>query len=601
MSIVRFAVLVCVLPVVSFSQSITYNFSAPNAAHHEAEISVTADKLPAGGAYFMMSRSSPGRYAKHEFGKNVYNVKAVDENGINLPVEKTDADVYKISGYKTKATVTYTLFANYADGTYSGIDITGYHLNMPSAFMWVKGMEKAPISLQFTLLDARWKIATQLKPGSTAETFLAPDLQYFMDSPTKVGSLRIGTWNVTNPDGKQYTFRLALEATTTPEVFSAFAAKVEKMVKEAKAVFGELPAYDYGTYTFIASINPYVKGDGMEHRNSTMICLPYNFNGSDELLGVFSHEFFHCWNVERIRPADIEPFNFEKSNVSQGLWLAEGFTQYYGDLILNRSGFLQADAFVSSMEDLVNVKMNLPGAINYSPIENSERAVFVDAGVSIDKNNYANMYASYYTYGGAIALALDLSIRSSFPKKSLDDFMQELWKRFGKPAKPYTIASLQTALATITNNAFASNFFNKYIYGHEPVDYSLLLASAGISLQTANTGRAWAGGENFLYTRSQPTLGAATIINTPLYNAGIDVDDVITSLDGKNILNKKEFTEIVNSHKPGYQLPVTYNHRGIVIDSIITLAQNPEIILTMMPSVNNTQQNFKDAWLNSRQ
>ena len=247
----------------AFSQTISYVFSAPNAVHHEAEISVEADRLPAGPALIRMSRSSPGRYAKHEFGKNVYNVKAYDAKGNPLKVEKTDADIYKIAHLLGKVKVTYTLFGNYQDGTYVGIDATGFHLNMPATFMWFKGMEKAPVTLQFVLNDRSWKIATQLPQSKDAMTFTAPNLQYFMDSPTKVGSLQFKQWTITNPDKKQYTFKIALDANANTELLGKFAAKVERMVKEAKAVFGEVPSYDYGTYTFLATINPYVKGDGM--------------------------------------------------------------------------------------------------------------------------------------------------------------------------------------------------------------------------------------------------------------------------------------------------------------------------------------------------
>lgn len=581
------------------AQSVHYVFAAPNAVHHEAEISVEADKLPAGPALIRMSRSSPGRYAKHEFGKNVYNVKAFDAKGNALKAEKTDADIYKISHTSGKVKVTYTLYGNYQDGTYVGIDGTGFHLNMPATFMWFKGMEKAPISLQFELNDNTWKIATQLPKGKNEMTFTAPDLQYFMDSPTKVGDLQIKEWTITNPDKKKYTFRIALDANAGTDLLGPFATKVEKMVEEAKAVFGEVPAYDYGTYTFLASINPYVKGDGMEHRNSTMITLPAVFNGSDRLLGVFSHEFFHCWNVERIRPADLEPFNFEKSNMSEGLWVAEGFTQYYGDLILKRAGFQSEEEFLQNMGQLVNTKVNSPGAQLYSPIENSQRAVFVDAGVSIDKNNYSNMYASYYTYGGALALALDLDLRSNFKGLSLDNYMQKLWATFGKTARPYRVSDLQTALAQITNTSYANSFFSKYVYGHQPLDYSPLFEKAGYLLSRVSPGKAWAGRANFAPNKTQIT--GNTTINSPLYVAGIDADDVITSLDGNTINSDADFNTTINNHKPGESIRISYTHRGKVIDTTLLLKENPMLVIApSKQEISASQRNFKDAWLGAK-
>lgn len=581
------------------AQSVNYVFSAPNAVHHEAEISVEADKLPAGPVIIRMSRSSPGRYAKHEFGKNIYNVKAFDTNGNSIKVEKTDADIYKIYHVSGKVKVTYTLYGNYQDGTYVGIDATGYHLNMPATFMWFKGMEKAPMSLQFVLNDPAWKIATQLPQGKNTLVYTAPDLQYFMDSPTKVGNLQFKEWTVTNPDKKSYTFRIALDANANKEMLGQFATKVERMVREAKSVFGEVPAYDYGTYTFLASINPFVKGDGMEHRNSTMITLPRLFDGSDDLLGVFSHEYFHNWNVERIRPADIEPFNFEKSNMSECLWVAEGFTQYYGDLILTRAGFESEQEFLDNMSELVNTKVNSAGGQLYTPIENSQRAVFVDAGVSIDKNNYSNMYASYYFYGGALALALDLDLRSNFKGITLDNFMQKLWASFGKTAKAYRVSDLQTALAQITNTGYATNFFSKYVYDHQPLDYSPLFAKAGFSLSTVSPGKAWAGRVSFAANKAQ--LTGNTVINSPLYVAGIDVDDLIISVDGTSINTNGDFNTAIANHKPGESIPITYNHRGQITDTSLLLKENP--MLTIAPlkqQLNSSQQTFKDAWLGTK-
>src|SRR5438067_2417414 len=137
------------LPFSLLAQKIQYTFAAPNAVHHEAEITVTVTGAKPGPMLFRMSRSSPGRYATHEFGKNVYNVSAVDGTGKTIAVEKADADVYKVPRQQGTVTVKYTLYGNCADGTYASIDATGYHLNMPATFMWVKGLDNAPITLQF--------------------------------------------------------------------------------------------------------------------------------------------------------------------------------------------------------------------------------------------------------------------------------------------------------------------------------------------------------------------------------------------------------------------------------------------------------------------
>src|SRR6476469_2487705 len=147
----------------SFAQKIYYNVSFPNIANHEARITVEVTGAKASVLTFRMSRSSPGRYATHEFGKNVYDVSSTDGAGYPLTVKRTEGDVYEVSGVKGLAKLSYTLFGNYADGTYAGIDPSGIHLNMPAAFMWVKGYDNAPVEIDFDLPDPNFSIATQLK------------------------------------------------------------------------------------------------------------------------------------------------------------------------------------------------------------------------------------------------------------------------------------------------------------------------------------------------------------------------------------------------------------------------------------------------------
>jgi predicted metalloprotease with PDZ domain len=340
----------------------------------------------------------------------------------------------------------------------------------------------------------------------------------------------------------------------------------------------------------------------MEHRNSTMISIPSNFDGGNYLLGVFSHEFFHCWNVERIRPKTLEPFNFEKSNMSNELWCAEGFTQYYGELSLCRAGLKPIDAMMFSLAGLINAKETAAGAKRFSPVEMSRRAVFVDAGVSVDRTNYANMYSSYYPYGGAIALALDLQLRTRF-QLTLDDYMTALWKRFGKTGIPYTVPALETVLAELTRDkAFAAGFFAKYINGHESFNYTPLLEKAGITLKKQHAGKAWLG-QVKLKERSG-IINSNTIIGTPLYNAGLDFDDEIMMLDGKPVTGAADINEILNSHKPGDVITVQYKHRSEVKEAGITLAENPTYALMTYEQSGLTPTkemlDFRNSWLGSK-
>lgn len=587
----------------AFAQSIRYDVSFPNIVHHEARIAVSVSDAPQKELFFRMSRSSPGRYATHEYGKNVYDVVAFDKTGKSVPVQRVDGDVYKIAGINGFVKVEYTLYANHADGTYAGIDASSLHLNMPATFMWVKELEKAPITVAFNLPKANsWTIATQLKTTREANVFTAPDLQYFMDSPTKIGSLTIKEWTVPNADEKPSQFRLALEAKGSDSLATAFAGKIKRITEESRMVFGEFPVFDNGSYTFLASINPYVKGDGMEHRNSTMIALPVAFDGSDNLLGVFSHEFFHTWNVERIRPKTLEPFNFEKSNMSFELWFAEGFTQYYGELLLERAGFHSLEAYCQTLTFLVNTKENTAGAKRISPVQASSNAVFVDAGVAIDKTNYPNIYTSYYPYGASVALALDLQLRSK--GLNLDDFMKAVWAKHGKPEIAYNVADLQVVLESYTKDkAFAQQFFARYVNGHESLDYTPLLANAGLLLKKQFEGQAWIGDIRYKEGAGL-TIISNTVIGSPLYKAGLDIDDEILKVDGKSVSKNDELVSILKTHKPGDQIAVEYRHRDEQKTAMLELIENPRLQVVTYEeagkAVTAGMQAFRKAWLGSK-
>src|SRR5262245_62011796 len=282
---------------------VSYEVSFPNAAHHEAEVSATFPDLSSAAPLELhMSRSSPGRYALHEFAKNVYSVRAYDSQGRELTAVQTTPSQWTVAGHDGTVRVTYTVFGDRTDGTYLGVDLTHAHLNMPSTFMWAEEVTTRPIRVTFRPPVSGWRVATQLAPTSDSLTFTAPHLQYFMDSPTELSAFDLVSWSERS-GGRNYTIRLALHHTGTHDEAVRYADMAQRVVHEAEGVFGELAPYDFGTYTFIADYLPWANGDGMEHRNSTIISSSASLGSNAMgLLGTLSHEFFHSWNVERIRP-----------------------------------------------------------------------------------------------------------------------------------------------------------------------------------------------------------------------------------------------------------------------------------------------------------
>ncbi|GAB3922953.1 M61 family metallopeptidase [Mucilaginibacter myungsuensis] len=597
---------------------IKYTLSFANAAHHEAEISLTANALTAAPLKVRMSRSSAGRYATHEFGKNVYNVKAWDGAGKPLAIEQLEGDVWVVAKHGPVVKVTYTLFANWTDGTYASIDPSHAHLNMPPTMMWAVGMDARPIHLKFTDYEKYgWKFATQLKPEGAPGAYFAPNFQYMMDSPTELSNFNIASWKVKNADGKEQSIRLAIHSDDTQATIDKFAEHIKKIVLEEQAIFGELPAYDYGDYIFLDDVHPTVSGDGMEHRNSTCIVHPAEKIEGNEtrLLSTYAHEFFHAWNVKRIRPKSLEPFDYSHADMSSDLWFAEGFTQYYGGLTLTRAGFGKPEDYVFTANGLINTVLTSPAALKYTPTQMSRYSVFADAGVSIDPNNNANVFTSYYTYGGAIALGLDLKLRAD-RGITLDDYMTAVWKTLGKNMKPYTTADLQAVLAKVTTPTYAADFFDNYVNGIKKIDYAPLLDKAGMILRKAAPGKAWAGNIGGLAQRGRSgaartvattsgiPLTGSTAQNSPLYKAGLDAGDTMLKADGKELADAGSLQEIISGKKPGDKISITYKNRAGEHETTLTLEESPayEVITYEKAGKELTkdQSAFRTAWLSSK-
>ncbi|GAA4966436.1 M61 family metallopeptidase [Algibacter aquimarinus] len=577
-----------------FSQvSSKYTISFENAVHHEANIEAVFTNLRTDEVEFRMSRTSPGRYALHEFMKNVYAVNVTDSKGNALKTNRPDPYSWSVKGHDGTIKVSYILFANRGGGTYAQIDETHAHLNIPATFIYMPSKAKDGIEVTFNVReDLNWKVATQLKPVS-GNTYYAYDLQYFMDSPTEISNFSNRAFNV---DGQ--TINFVLHHNGTEAELDTYFEKVKKIVLQEKAVFGELPKFDYDNYTFLACYIPNASGDGMEHRNSTILTSTRSLaeGGMERNIGTVSHEFFHAWNVERIRPKSLEPFKFDEANMSGELWFAEGFTSYFTSLILCRAGIISREQYIEGITGSFNYVWNSPGRQFFNPIEMSYQAPFVDAARSVDPVNRSNTFISYYSYGNMLGLALDLSLREK--GLNLDDYMKLVWITYGEQEKPYTIENLNNILNDYAGVDFGNTFFTNYIYKSDMPAMERLLNNVGVSLtQEKNMVDFGASVKNGLITQNTTMGGSA-------YNAGLENGDKIIKFNDVTINESTDFNYLINTFKPNDEIKVVYKRFGEVKETIVKLLASKNYTLALFETnslnLSDKQKAQREDWLQAK-
>jgi predicted metalloprotease with PDZ domain len=621
-----FAVLIVLVTATSAGAQqapIEYKLSFPAPEHRWMQVEARFPNVPTGTLQLRMARTSPGRYALHEFAKNVFDVSIVNGKGQPIAATRPDPHQWDIANHDGTVVVTYKVFGDRTDGTYLGIDEMHAHINIPAALMFARGWFERPARVTFVQPPGKqWQVATQLFPTSDPLVFTAPNVHYLMDSPTDFSNFTLRTFTVDDGqkrNGPPPTFRIALTHDGTEAEADAFAKDVERIVREEAALWGELPNFETGTYTFLSVYLPWASGDGMEHRNSTSLTSSgalRNPNQRAGIIGTVAHEFFHAWNMERLRSSGIEPFNFEEADMSDDLWLGEGFTNYFDGLVQHRSGLTNLDTFAGELASVINQVTLSPGRIFRSALDMSRLAPFVDAAVSIDRTAWPNLFISYYTYGQAIGLGLDLSLRDkSNGKITADDYMRALWARFGRPGQKepgkvsttYSIDGLKETLATVSGDRnFANDFFSKYVEGRELVDYTLLLQRAGLIMRKRSPGRPFAGQVQLQAGGSALRVGNLVPWESPLYKAGVAQDDQLVSLDGAALTSTAAYDEAIARHKPGDRVPLKFVRRsGETVNATLVLEEDPRVEIVPFEKIGGIltedQQRFRGAWLSSLQ
>ena len=602
---------------------IEYTLSFPAPAHRWMQVEIRFPNVPGGTLELRMARTSPGRYALHEFAKNVFDVAIVNGKGQPLTAARPNPHQWDVANHDGTVLVTYKVFGDRTDGTYLGIDDIHAHINIPAALMFARGWFERSARVTFVRPPGKaWKVATQLFPTGDPLVFTSPNIHYLMDSPADFSNFMLRTFTVDDGQrrsGPPPTFRIALTHDGTEAEADAFAKDVERIVRESIPIFGELPNFETNTYTFLSVYLPWASGDGMEHRNSTSLTSSGALRNPQErsgILGTVAHEFFHAWNMERLRSAGLEPFDFEEADMSDDLWLGEGFTNYFDGLIQHRAGFNTVDAFAGELAGVINQVTVSPGRTFRSAVDMSRLAPFVDAAVSIDRTAWPNLFISYYTYGQAIGLGLDLSLRDrSNGKIRGDDYMKALWARFGRPgqkeagkvASAYSIDGLKETLATVSGDRnFANEFFSKFVEGRQLVDYTALLARAGLVMRKRAPGRAFAGLVELSAGGSALRVNGLVPWESPLYRAGVAEDDQLINIAGTALTSMASWDRALARHKPGDRVPLRFVRRsGETVNGTLVLDEDPRIEILPIEKTGGTltddQRRFRESWLSSQQ
>ncbi len=591
-------------PLNQSATGVHYQLDLQDVAQNYATITLSFHAATNQPMTLVMASASPGRYARHDFAKNIIDIKAFDANNKPLKLERSGVSNWQLWPTTGTVQVRYRLFADHADGTYSQLDASHAHLNMPASFLFVPDHAEQPISLTVRNQPTSWQVASQLQrqqpAGGASTVYQAKNLQEFMDSPLEISAHERLTFSQMS-NGQPYQIAIALHHQGTQAQAQHLQQLVQGFVKEQQAIFGELPPFAEQRYTFIADYLPWVTGDGMEHRNSTIVTDDRSLLKAEYAqVETMSHEFFHAWNVERIRPKSLEPFDFTKPNQSDLLWFSEGFTNYYGKLALKRSGYFSQTAFFQQLAKPLNRTLQAPGRRYMGPAAMSQQAVFVDAGVSVDATDYGNNYLSYYTYGEVIALGLDLELRTRF-NTNLDALMRQMWQQFGKTETPFSAADLEQQLALLTQDAkFARSFFAKSIEQSELPDFKQLFAKMGLQLKPVKPSQAYAGQLNFTAEGKAVMVASRPWQTTPWSQAGVGLGDQIVQLGDYPITQVADIEQALSKAKPGDSLQVIFRQKDQLQTAQLKLVADPtlEIVATSKPS--SEQQALLQSWLASQ-
>ncbi len=545
---------------------------------------------------------SPGYYRIMDYAKNVLNFRAEDGAGKALAWEKTAKNTWRVkvgaassSGAQPPSVVIirYDVYAFTPFVADSYLDDAKAFLVPTGVLMHIGGLLRHPATLTFVPEPSWTTVATGLDavPGKT-NTFYAPDFDVLYDCPVLMG--------------RQET--LPFEVRGIPHVFvgdnlgaldrAKFTGDLARIVETSATLIGEIP---YRHYAFLC-IGP--GGGGLEHLNSAalsftaagLMATPASYK---RWLEFVAHEFFHCYNVKRIRPIALGPFDYDRENYTTMLWVSEGFTSYYESLILERAGLISRDDVFEDMRGNIAHYENVPGHKFQSAAASSFDTWLDFYGRGAEA---ANTTISYYDKGAALGMLLDFAIRhESKNKASLDDVMRALYRKYYKElGRGFTDAEFRAECERAAGTRLVE-FFDNYVATAKEIDYARYLGYAGLDIDTAprdlpggwlgaafggGAGRFGGGGFGQAGASSQDSAVISNIEwDSPAQRAGLSVQDEIVAVDGARV-TARSIAQVLESRKPGDKAVLLVSRRGQMREVEVTLGRKAERSFRIKPMSN---------------
>lgn len=578
---------VCQL-LVAEEVSVKYELTVTDSAHHLAEVEIIFPQVSTKILDIKMPVWRSGRYEILDLSKDIRFFKASDANHVNYPVNKVDKNTWRVYLQNPgDVVVKYQLYANMLSERVRHIDRTHAFLDASGVFMYSPGFRDYPVKVELNV-PTQWKSRSGMR-SIGPHRFSAPNYDVLVDSPIESGIHEHRSFVV---DGITYEIVVWGQGNYDMDQLQK---DISRLHSAASTVWSDYP---FKRYVYM-----YHLGDGLrgatEHLNSTIIqANRFDFHSRKKYLRVMAvtaHEYVHTWNVKSYRPTGITPYDYDKENYSYLLWMAEGTTSYYDNLLALRAGIYSVREYLDQLADDISAHIKKPGRKVMSLRESSFDKWMVQ---NADRNTNASV--NIYLEGSLVSWLLDKEIRSvTDNKKSLDDLQEYLYVHYANANNGYSEKNVLTALKDITGVSFES-FWDNYVAGTESIDFDELLAFYGLRLQNtavnkSNQEKSWTGlsigGKDGL-----PVL-KNVIYDSPGWKAGLTTGDTLVAIDGYmlKIANVKERLE---SLVAGKSVSIHYAHNGELLQGEITPVKTPfsgfSIMALDKPS--KTQKKHFSSW-----